>query len=414
MRLALLLVLFVPPGFADETRLGTLIRLYLKEERPSRQFDLIDKISRLVDGDVRRVAAAIRRCEHCRFDARPAFRTGGPPPVFHPRRFRIQPVTAGDYAALTVPEGYDPQKAYPLVVDLGAGDLPVPDGAARVKINVLKHAQAKAEAMAAEALVLSVVARAQSVVHVDPDRILLRAQVGSAAALAWYIALHNPDRFAGLLTLQGYWQGAGRVAPNSLFFDILAVGPRGSDATLKAFFRLDARLSKHTLVPFPREGQKEELLPTLAKWYEERVRAGNPRKIELIVDRPVTTRAYWARVAPRRRSIKRGTVARVWRHESAAIPGTFIAEVDQKDRNLIRVRTFRVSAFHIYVDPSMFDVERPLRVKINDGVPIANLIDHNLRISTLLEDYRERRDTNLLYAASFSFSVRREPSRPPR
>ena len=86
----------------------------------------------------------------------------------------------------------------------------------------------------------------------------------------------------------------------------------------------------------------------------------------------------------------------------------------QKDRNLVRVRTHSVAAFHLYVDPEMFAVDRPLRVSINGGIPIANLIDHNLRISTLLEDYRERRDPELLYAASFSFSVRRDPSRPPR
>ena len=38
MRIALLFLL-VLPAHGDETRLGTLIRLYLDETRPSRQFD---------------------------------------------------------------------------------------------------------------------------------------------------------------------------------------------------------------------------------------------------------------------------------------------------------------------------------------------------------------------------------------
>jgi hypothetical protein len=54
-----------------------------------------------------------------------------------------------------------------------------------------------------------------------------------------------------------------------------------------------------------------------------------------------------------------------------------------------------------------------LRVRINGGVPVANLIDHNLDVEKVLLDYKERRDPKRLYAASFNFSVRREPASPP-
>ena len=62
MRLALLLLLLASPAFAGETRLGNLIRLYLLEQRPSRQVDLMDKKdqypARLSGGQQQRVAIA--------------------------------------------------------------------------------------------------------------------------------------------------------------------------------------------------------------------------------------------------------------------------------------------------------------------------------------------------------------------
>ena len=64
----------------------------------------------------------------------------------------------------------------------------------------------------------------------------------------------------------------------------------------------------------------------------------------------------------------------------------------------------RVTAFDIYVDPALFDPSRPLRVSINGSVPESKLIYPE--IADLLEDYRARRDTGLLYVDKLTFAVR--------
>jgi hypothetical protein len=72
--------------------------------------------------------------------------------------------------------------------------------------------------------------------------------------------------------------------------------------------------------------------------------------------------------------------------------------------NLVSVQTNRVTAFDIFVDPKMFDPDQPVRVAVNGQVPESKLI--HLEIGDLLEDYRERRDTDLLYCCKLTFAVR--------
>ena len=80
---------------------------------------------------------------------------------------------------------------------------------------------------------------------------------------------------------------------------------------------------------------------------------------------------------------------------------TLEARIDPGDRNLVHVTTREVVAFQIYVDPQVFDVERPLRVRINGKAPTAHILDPD--IGDLLDDYRERGDPGLLYVARLNF-----------
>jgi hypothetical protein len=90
-----------------------------------------------------------------------------------------------------------------------------------------------------------------------------------------------------------------------------------------------------------------------------------------------------------------------WTHQVTARPATLVATVLN---NLVEVKTSRVAAFEIYVAPGRFDPEKPMRVAVNGQVPESKLI--HLEIGDLLEDYRERRDTDLLYCCRLTFAVR--------
>jgi hypothetical protein len=408
-RVLLILFLLAPPLLAKgPTRLGTLIRWYLTEKSPSRQWDILEKIRQLCDDDAIKVAEAIRKGEHFKYEELPEFGTGGTVPVFRLDRMRIQPLAgaAGDFADLFLPDGYDARRNYPLVIDLGGNLPPVPEAALLVRMRLGAHPKAATHAQAAEGLVLSVLARTCEIAHVDAGRVFLRAQGEVATAMAWYIALHNPDRFAGMYSAQGYWPGGLRLWKNSLLFSILAIESRKGDRALRAFMVADPRLLQvHDLLKAPENPREDStLLPAVDAWFTTCKRRSAPSRLEIVADRVVATRAFWIQVVPKQRSRRHEILARIWEHDVLARPATLSASIAMHDRNLIRVNCDRVRAFHIYIDPTRHDVDAPIRVSINGGVPEAKLID--LKISDLLEDYRERRDPELLYACRLSYSVR--------
>jgi hypothetical protein len=408
-RVLLILLLLAPPLLAKgPTRLGTLIRWYLTERSPARQWDILEKIRQLTDDDAIKVADAIRRGEHFKYEPLPKFGKRGTMPVFRLDRFRIQPLAgaAGDFADLVLPDKYDASRAYPLVIDLGGNLPPLPEAALLVRMRLGAHPKAATHAQAAEGLVLSVLARACEIAHVDADRVFLRAQGEAATAMAWYVALHNPDRFAGMLSAQGYWAGGLRLWKNSLLFSILAIESRKGDRALRTFIVADPRLKMvHEFLKAPEDPRQDStLLPAVDSWFTTCKRQSAPSSVEIVADRVVATRAFWIQVVPKQRSRRSQILARIWEHDVLARPATLTASIAMHDRNLIRVHCDRVRAFHIYIDPKRHDLDAPIRVSINGGVPEAKLID--LKISDLLEDYRERRDPELLYACRLSYSVR--------
>jgi len=407
-RLLLAFVVLACAGdaLADESRLGSLIRFYLNERSPRRREDFLEAIERLTENDARKVAAALRAGEHFRHERRPRLARGGEPPVFDAGRPRIQPLPgcAGDFAELRLPKGYDPARAHPLMIELGPTNLPVPEDALFVRVNPAAHAQARKEAWACEALVMSLLAHLVETVHVDPDRVFLRAD-GPFATLVWYVALHNPDRFAGVLAARAAWKDGAELAPNARPFVALGLRKHGTDRNLQRLVeRLKVYNPRHQVLEAPPDrNDYARLMPAIDRWWTSTVRPRSPRRITLVAERGVPVRSYWLRLAPRAPSRKPRKVGRYWEDFVVARASTIVAELDNE--NLLTVKTYRAAAFDVFIGFDHFDPERPLRLEVNDApAPFSKLI--LFEISDLLEDYRERRDTKLLYAARLTFSVR--------
>ncbi|MHC4818587.1 MAG: hypothetical protein ACYTF8_11085, partial [Planctomycetota bacterium] len=351
MRL-LLVCLFASVVAAEgESRLGTLIRWYLSEESPARREDFLEAIERLTEGDPQPVVDAIRAGLHFDHAKRPVLRTGGRHPRFGLERPRVQPVAecAGDFAALHVPERYDPKRAYPLLLELGKSDIPRPDGAIIVRISTSKHFQARTAPWAGEALVLSLLAHLVDVVHVDPRRVFLRADK-SLASLVWYIALHNPDRFAGVLGARGVWPAGARLAANGAWFTGLAIERYQGDRPTLAFMNALKKYNKkhlHRRAGPTAKRNHEFLMPTIRRWWNEASRPEPPTTIALVSDRGTALRAFWIRMAPRAQSRKKNELG-VWVHRETARPATLTATASG---NLVTVQTIRVTAFDIFVAP---------------------------------------------------------------
>jgi len=403
----LTLLLLAGVALADgDSRLGSLIRWYLREESPARKQDLLEAIERLAGGDPRPVAEAIRKGEHVEFQERPELRKGGKAPVFDLRRPRTLPMDdcAGDFAELALPEGYAPAQAHSLILELAPLGLPVPKDTVLLRIHLKAHPQAKDNAEAADLLVMSLLALAFETVHVDPDRVFLFAGEREEAALAWCIALHNPDRFAGLLAGPGAWKDGVPLACNAALFSSVGIvnskGARAADALLDAVRKFNTAHVR-LVSTGNREQNRLALGPEIEKWWNACVRPPPPPRIKLVDDCGTALRAHWLRLAPRVPSLKKDEVGR-WERRVLAQDAVLEAEFEAKD--LVVVRAERVAAFDIFVDPAIVEPGSVLRVAINGQVPEARVVRGD--IGALLDDYKERRDPGLLTWGRMTFTAR--------
>ncbi len=410
MRILLAALLLVATALADgESRLGSLIRWYLREESPARRQDLLEAIERLAGGDPRPVAEAIRKGEHFEHPAKPELKKGGKQPVFDLRRPRMLSLDecAGDLADLVLPEGYAPSRAHPLIVELAPLGLPTPKDTVllRVRLPSPDKEKNKESAEEAELLVLSLLAHVTELAHIDPRRVFLFAGERDESALAWSIALHNPDRFAGVLAGPGAWKEGAPLACNAALFSGLGIvshkGDRAHDAFLEEIRRFNPGHVRLESLGDP-EQNRAALAPKIDAWWQKCSRPPGPKKIRLVDDRGTALRAYWLRLAPRVPSLKQEDVGRTWTQRVLAQDATLEAEFKEKD--LVVVRAQRVAAFDLFVDPALLEPGSVLRVKINDEVPEARVVRGD--IGALLDDYRERRDPDLLYWGKLTFTAR--------
>ena len=401
-------------GAAPPTRLGALLATYLAEEASvSRREQLLAEIRAATDDDPARVAAAIRRGEHYRYRARPVLAGEGTSPVFRGRNFRCEQCdrkiaeSAGRYARLLLPDGYDPNKRYPLLLDIGANARKPEAGAVTVVINPARHVQANSEAVALERIVIGVAQHVMSIASIDSDRVFLRGG-GDYSEMVWYVGFQNPDRFAGIFCGPNFWPLAAVQAENARFFSIYATVKGSGDLRTDRFLGEIGRFQKPLIASHPRKETAAAALLARkrAQWQQTTTRAPAPRSIEIVCVRPFPMRCHWVRLVPKTRSRREATITKRWTSRLLAQPKLRPARLhawfDAKEANLIHVETKQVVAFQIFVDPALVDLNKPvLRVRINGGAPVAKLLQPD--IAELLDDYRERRDPKLLSVQRITF-----------
>ncbi|MDH3593016.1 MAG: hypothetical protein OER88_14110, partial [Planctomycetota bacterium] len=265
-----------------------------------------------------------------------------------------------------------------------------------------RHGQARQHAWAAEGLALSLIAHVFELVPVDPDRVFLRGDT-SVAALAWYIALNNPDRFAGVFTSRGHWADGVRSAPNARGFAAFVLREPGRRPITPFLGELTRVGAEHVVFDRPLTTKsKEDMRSRVQAWMRNVKRAPRAQAITLVGARPTKVRSRWLRMSPRLRSERESSVARRWAYRALSRPGVITATIHKG--NLVDVKTDRVTSFEVFVDPVHFDLKKPLRIRVNGRVPESHLI--HLEAAHILEDYRRRRDPGLLYGFKVAVSVR--------
>ncbi|MEE8104579.1 MAG: hypothetical protein V3T86_03490 [Planctomycetota bacterium] len=405
-RLSLLLLLLagLPTSRAaaepEDSRLGRLIRWWLDETDVHTRQKFLESIERVSKGKASVVAAAIRAGRHRDYRKRPVLAVTGKLPEFDEDRIEARPLgdAAGRVATLLLPRGYDPQRAWPLVLDLGSR-LPTSPETVRVMLRPVVLEQKSVNII--ESVVLSLLVQIFETVHIDPSRVFLQAD-GKKAKLAAYIALHNPDRFAGLLCGQHAWKDGGDLARNASTFDVLAIGAERSPRPLQSFVKKLTRYRKsHRFLARPEDDRT--LWPVIEEWYATTKRDPAPKEIQLLLDRPGRVRSFWLGAAPHVPSRKKSKIDR-WTQTTMTSKAWIKAT--RGPGNLVIVESNeRISGFTIFVDEAVFDPDKPIKVRINGHEPPESAVAF-LYVEDLLEDYRDRRDADLLSACQCKFSIR--------
>ena len=384
-----------------EQRLNKLLRWYLAEESPVRREDYLEAIELLTRGKTEPVVRALQGGRHRVPVGRPALSTRLPEPIFDQEDVRLQDVSqsAGNLAQLLPPDDYDPKKTYALTIDLGSTAREHRDpGAFSLHVN---HRRYPRTAQGTESLVLSLQRHMLATYPIDPARVTLQGEKGTAR-LAWYIALHNPDRYGGVMAAFDTWRGAVPLAANATTFYALGIDKREPSAAMKELMKaLRKHNEMHRLLD-RNEKSRSQILADIRHWrsYAERKEAP-PRKLTLVLDRPDPMRAYWLRAHPSGRSKYR---AKVGSRTALAMRKHGKIEAEIFEGNLVVVTCEGVVAFDLFVDPRLIDVDKPVRVAINGPYPQAQAVFPN--VADLLEDFAERRDSGLLYVCKLTFAVR--------
>jgi len=287
--------------------------------------------------------------------------------------------------ALYVPEGYDPQRAYPLLVCLhGAGfsgSSYLRRWVPRLKEQYLLACPSIDEGgqwwmRDAEAMVLSVVDDVIREYHVDPNRVYLSGMSNGAVG-NYAIGAHRADRFAAIAPMAGcYPYGLYPLLQNfrmtpiyllhGTYDDIMPVTCSRDVFTelarlgVPSFYREHDR--KHDAPGVGGHFFPDEELPDLLDWISRQTRNPLPKEITLLRDQDHLEQFYWVRID----AVSEGT-ASLW--DSTVKEGEQLVlarlEAFAVSPSEIVVMTSHVDKYTLFLSPSLFDLDQPITITTN-------------------------------------------------
>ena len=298
------------------------------------------------------------------------------------------PLQVGDALyryALYVPKGYDPGKAYPLMVCLHGtgfnGSTYLRRWAPRLGEHYLLACPTIDEngewwKREAEAVVLSVIADVSREYHVDPNRVHLSGMSNGAVG-AFAVGTHWADRFAAILPMAGcYPLGLYPLLQNfSMTPTYLLHGSKDEIMPVQCSRDVFTELARLGIPAAYREHDQvherpgvgghffpEEELPDLINWIDRQKRNPLPKEVTLLRDREHAGRFYWTRID----AVSERTVS-LW--ESTIKEGEQLVlarlEALAVSRTEIAVLTSHVEQYTLFLSPSLFDLDKRITITTN-------------------------------------------------
>jgi len=419
-----LLVVFLDPtkdlAIGDENSskkmeppsLVSLVREFVEGASEQSREGLLEAIVNHPGTNVQAVEMAIRAIPHY----------GKSPLGFQPRRLVMVKGKKASYA-LYVPPSYSPDQSYPLILCLhGAGftgqaylDRWVPRLQDRYILACPTISMGAWWTRFGEDLALATLRAVQAEYHVDPDRIFLTGMSNGGVG-AWIIGMHHADLFAGIAPMASgiddvlfpfvenlsntpvyVIHGAeDRIMPVQLSRDLVKEMKRlGVHYHYREHHWTHPHAGGHF---FPRQE-----LPDLISWFDGKKREPLPRHVSLVRDATHLTPFYWARI-DMTEQIAAFTENLIDSRDEFIASGVYAklhAEIEGP--NNITVNTIRIRRYTLFLNDTLVDFSQPIVVKTNGKTSFEGILEPN--IETLLQEARQRADTNLLFPAKLTIEV---------
>ncbi len=329
--------------------------------------------------------------------------------------------------ALYVPESYQPDRAYGLVVCLhGAGftgEAYLERWQARLGDRYIlacpSYSMGAWWTRPAEELVLATMRDVAAHYHVDPDRVFLSGMSNGGIG-AWIIGMHYADLFAGLAPMASGLDRVlfpflanlkstpayvihgvkDQVMPVDLSRTITDELKRlGQDVTYREHDREHPMAGGHY---FP----KEEL-PELVAWFDRQRRTPLPKSVTALRDATHLGPAGWVRIDATDRiaafaeNLVEGKDEFIRNMVYARLDATITAP------NRIEVTTTRVQRLSLFLNEELVDLSRPVTVVTNGVVAYEGPVTPS--VATLLREARTRQDWRRLFPVQLTVTVPQRP-----
>ena len=335
--------------------------------------------------------------------------------------------TTGSYA-LFVPEKYDPETSWPLVLALhpagGTGQNYVQAWPRFEQAHsyLLLAPTSEGHAGWNEKETRQLVSRALRDVRenfsIDPNRIYIDgASMGGIAA--WHYGLAAPDLFAGLVCRAGAVNTDSRLLLANAFalpvyiihglkdtvIPLEAVKPARDELVQMGYdvtYRLDTKAG---------HGSFAEETPKIIEWLSNRVRDPYPRQVRFRLLSLAGPRSYWLQAEvladtifdPMRPVVVPKVAGQPLQGElrdnyMRSLMRTGVGKLDgQIDGNRITVSTRHIMGYTVLLDDRLVDLDKPVQVITNGKQSFSDKVDRDLPF--MLEWARRHADPGMLYSA---------------
>jgi hypothetical protein len=266
-----------------------------------------------------------------------------------------------------------------------------------------------------EDLTLAILQSVSAEYHIDPERIFLTGMSNGGIG-AWIIGMHHADLFAGIAPMASGIDDVLFPFVENLTHTPVYVIHGAEDQVMPVQLSRDlVREMKRQGVPhlyrehdwthphagghfFPRQE-----LPALIAWFDQQHRSLLPRQVSVVRDATHLTPFSWVRIDSTEHiaAFTENLIDSRDRYITGGIYAQLHADITGP--NTIVVNTVRVKRYTLFLNDVLVDFSQPVVVKTNGVTSFEGIVEPN--IETLLQEARQRVDTNHLFPAKLTIDL---------